>query len=88
MSKPSNPPAFPVPPCPIKEEGHSCSYDDERGITARDYFAIRASEKDINEYRGSKPHGRLANYNIPEFTREEARYMFADAMLAEREKEV
>jgi len=52
----------------------------------RDDFAIRASEKDIEEFRGVKalPDSFLT---IPEFTREEARYRFADSMLKEREKE-
>ena len=79
MSKPNNPPAFPVPPCPIKEEGHSCSYDDERGITTRDYFAAKVLG-----------HIALKDAMMKDTFEGAARtaYIYADAMLAEREKEV
>ena len=45
------------------------------GLSIRDYMAIHASEGDIN---------RVLEYNMT--TRQQARYMHADAMLAERDK--
>lgn len=68
-------PAFPV--------AHSADGINE-GMTLRDYFAIRATEEEIKLYRGSKPF-EGSTMNVPEFTREEARYRFADAMLKQRE---
>ena len=50
-------------------------YSENRGMTLRDYMAIHASEEDIN---------RVLEYNM--ITRQQARYMHADAMLAERDK--
>ncbi len=50
-------------------------YSENRGMTLRDYMAIHASEEDIN---------RVLEYNMT--TRQQARYMHADAMLRERNK--
>ena len=50
-------------------------YSENRGMTLRDYMAIHASEDDIN---------RVLEYNM--ITRQQARYMHADAMLLERDK--
>ena len=50
-------------------------YSENRGMTLRDYMAIHASEDDI---------ARVLEYNMT--TRQQARYMHADAMLAERAK--
>ena len=50
-------------------------YSENRGMTLRDYMAIHASEEDI---------ARVLEYNMT--TRQQARYMHADAMLAERDK--
>ena len=50
-------------------------YSENRGMTLRDYMAIHASEDDIN---------RVLEYNM--ITRQQARYMHADAMLLERNK--
>ena len=50
-------------------------YIENRGMTLRDYMAIHASEGDIN---------RVLEYNM--ITRQQARYMHADAMLAERDR--
>lgn len=57
------------------------------GISVRDYIAVRATEEDIKNYmpshsglQGKAITGRLAK------TREEAKYMYADAMLEERSK--
>lgn len=48
------------------------------GMTLRDYFAARAGEEDISYYREFK-------YGLPSCTREQAKYRYADAMLAARE---
>ena len=45
------------------------------GLSIRDYMAIHASEEDI---------ARVLEYNM--ITRQQARYMHADAMLKERAK--
>ena len=45
------------------------------GLSIRDYFAVHASEEDI---------ARVLEYNM--ITRQQARYMHADAMLLERAK--
>jgi hypothetical protein len=47
------------------------------GMTLRDYFAIHATEQDIIEYISCKPKGYIS--------RECARYMYADAMMKQRE---
>lgn len=76
MTKPNNPPAFPVPPCPIKEEGHGHSYDDDQGMSLRDYFAIGALQ------------GMLSHENGPRLdVAPTIAYQMADALLAEREKQ-
>lgn len=49
------------------------------GITKRDYFAATASDEDIAEIM----HGLR---DICKITRQQARYVHADAMLAELEK--
>ena len=56
---------------------------DNEGMTLRDWFATNASEQDINHWSSGwvKSHGREVVRN---FSREEARYRFADAMLAAR----
>ena len=68
-------PAFPVPGL----------MDDEsfNGMSVRDYFAAKASGADIGEIMGSHFDYDSDVYTI---TRQQARYMHADAMLAERAK--
>jgi hypothetical protein len=53
-------------------------------ITLRDYYAAHALEDDIAKHRGCKPYSDRSTLMVPEFTREEARFRFADAMLAAR----
>ncbi|MDR6511509.1 hypothetical protein J2792_002381 [Novosphingobium capsulatum] len=50
------------------------------GLTIRDWFAAHAREMDIDEHRAFGAEGEWTN------TREQARYAFADAMLAARAK--
>ena len=61
------------PAFPCEYEGSTRS--DASGISIRDYFATHASEEDI---------ARVLEYNM--ITRQQARYMHADAMLLERSK--
>ncbi len=66
------------------------------GMTLRDYFAARASEEDIQRHLFTgrivevvveRTNGRKEIDKQPEFqTREQARYAFADAMLAARKQ--
>lgn len=84
MAKPNNPPAFPTDP-------RSLAHKPGDGMTLRDYFAIRASEEDIEHYRVKEfeYHSQSKTTSVKYlFTREQARFRFADAMLVEREKEV
>ena len=87
MSKDTGGPAFPV-----RTAMFDCT---QPGMTLRDYFAIHASEEDIQRHL---PTGRVIDVVIPngfggksvekrsEYrTREQARYAFADDMLKARE---
>lgn len=59
------------------------------GMTVRDWFATHAGEEDIAAYREfSIDHdaSTLMPCGYYKYTREQARYRFADAMLAERAK--
>jgi hypothetical protein len=47
-------------------------------MSLRDWLAGQASEEDISEHRRNWPHG------TSQPTREEAKYLYADAMLAAR----
>lgn len=57
------------------------------GITIREWWAAQASEEDIREFRAYPPweHEGKFKYKIkgPKYTRVQARYRFADAMLKE-----
>ena len=56
------------------------------GMTLRDYFAAAASDDDVLDVRHTY---YMANVDKPDFmalTQAQARYMHADAMLAERAK--
>jgi hypothetical protein len=87
----NNPPAFPsgndVTLGDWKSHGHS-------GMTLRDYFAAKASEEDIEEHSvGSKSREAVARgTGFPyikreevHYTREQAKFRYADAMLKARE---
>ncbi len=68
-------PAFPVPDSDSR--GHiECSHI---GMTLRDYFAAKASEDDIKAHRTTDGSGLYIG------SREEAKFAYADAMLAARE---
>jgi hypothetical protein len=54
--------------------------------TLRDYFAARASDKDVSEYRGKFVNIEDVDEYHYEYTREQAKYRYADAMLAAREE--
>ena len=58
------------------------------GMTLRDWFASHASETDIEEYRGLSvdPEGPISTSLYYQFTREQAKYRYADAMIKEREE--
>ena len=68
----------------------------EHGMTLRDYFAAKASDADIEALRErtkreevqiSSMGRREISFVVPREWRQIARYMHADAMLAERSKE-
>ena len=70
-------PAFPVP------DSHHANGQVQygaNGMTLRDWFASQALEDDISEHAG----GWLVKSSKWEFTREQAKYRYADAMLAAR----
>ena len=85
-------PAFPAPEAARWHFADPSAY---LGMTLRDYFAAKASEEDINEHiwKGHKEQfvvdegmgkSRLASREAM-WTREEAKYRYADAMLKARE---
>ena len=74
------------------DNGHSTNQD---GMDLRDYFAARATEQDIKNYErddgkeifGTDSFGRQwKQVETTYFTREEAKYRYADAMMKAREK--
>ena len=80
-------PAFPAPA--------GVSHITEQGMTLRDYFASKASEEDIKAHQdgGVKEqvvddylNGRkkIVHCNV-RYTREQAKYRYADAMLKARQ---
>ena len=70
-------PAFPTVYANL--EGHYGT----TGISMRDYFAAKASDADVGEIMGRHFDFDTDKYTI---TRQQARYIHADAMLAERAK--
>ena len=52
------------------------------GMTLRDWFAGNATEEDVAHWLA------IMILNEHPITREEAKYLYADAMIAERDKEV
>ena len=95
----NNPPAFPgkQKALLIKSEHSDIAKEyeiDQNGMTLRDYFAAKATEKDVEEYeRGSRikevPRkdgvGSDRVREIVYYTREQAKFRYADAMLKARE---
>lgn len=75
MSKPANPPAFPNDP-------RTQLGDDFQGMTLRDWFAGQATDQDVIDYIFVDS----GDWASPSRSRAAARYAFADAMLAERER--
>jgi len=51
------------------------------GMSLRDYFASHASDSDVERWM------EIYSFNGTPITEEEAKYAYADAMLAERQKE-
>lgn len=82
MNKNDGGPAFPVTP-----ENYDMSGYCGEGMTLRDYFAAKASEEDIKQFMPDR--SGLQGHAITDMlakNRQQARYMHADAMLAERAK--
>ncbi len=76
------------PAFPSTVEHGDGSYTNYRGLTVRDYIAVHASEADIAAHR-TMLHTVADNVKVASSyvsAREEARYQYADAMLAERAK--
>jgi hypothetical protein len=86
-------PAFPRN---ILDHGHNVTTIHESGMSLRDYFAAHASEEDIKYWQPmgvmvtqvrELRNGSKQLYEAPGmYTREQARYRYADAMLAAREQ--
>ena len=76
MNKENDGPAFPI----VHPDGSGVQY---YGMTLRDYFAVRATEQDIENHRAYKidPQGGPPIYTM---TVEQGKYAYADAMLAAR----
>jgi len=95
----NNPPAFPgkQKALLIKSEhsGIAKEYEiDQNGMTLRDYFAAKATEQDIKNYEQDDGKeisgtdslgGEWKRREIIYYTREQAKFRYADAMLKARE---
>lgn len=66
---------------PYGEGGQAFPSDTRSGMYLRDWFAANASDDDIAEIIGVE-----REIGTPAITRQQARYIHADAMLAERAK--
>jgi hypothetical protein len=88
----NNPPAFPHT---VEYKGSDCGgVVPHGGMTLRDYFAAKASEEDIEDHlngpkaehivKDSGGMHRIVHRNTI-YTREQAKYRYADAMLKARE---
>lgn len=79
-----NPAAFPQTHVRVDQKDGNIEFTGfQDGMTLRDYFAAKASEEDIAEYRlHAEPdeHGHLR----PKMSREQAKFAYADAMLKAR----
>lgn len=80
------------PAFPGLHPSQECRFNDP-GMTLRDYFAAKATEEDINAHREgpmeehivSDVKGRkLITHRSTRYTREQAKYRYADAMLKVR----
>ena len=83
MPKDNGGPAFPMPPS--QRNPMEVQYFDPStapGMSLRDYFAIHASDKDVEYMQNIGFNGEKCRPPSVE----EARFMFADAMIAERNK--
>lgn len=65
-------------PCGYHRDGNSA---DQAGMTLRDWFAGQASEEDVRHWQSV-----MAANDMP-VSREESKYVYADRMLAARERE-
>jgi hypothetical protein len=75
MAKNDGGPAFPV----VAPGGWgTCQY--EGGMTLRDYFAAHATDADVQRWI------KIASLNNLSVSHEQAKFMYADAMITAREK--
>jgi hypothetical protein len=77
-------PAFPMAGSTREWDDVKKQWKPQEGMTLRDWFAGQATEEDIEAHTGGDIHpqtGRLYN----QMTREQAKYAYADAMIAARE---
>lgn len=77
MSKTDGEPAF---PCNSPDGLETYS-----GMTLRDYFAATATDEDVKEFMGFHQGDGYAGTR-PTHTRVQARYLYADSMILERDK--
>ena len=79
---------------PVLETPAGVSYITEQGMTLRDYFAAKASEEDIKAHQEGGVKEQVVDdlngrkkivYCDVRYTREQAKYRYADAMLKARE---
>jgi hypothetical protein len=81
-------PAFPVPGYQTSDGGVILHHEGSPGMTLRDYFAVAATEADIEERlpRTCGEASELFKADGIKRTRVWARYRHADLMIAERTK--
>jgi hypothetical protein len=82
MSEKDGGPAFPIPGLSNLPNGEFIHPNG--GMSLRDYIAISASEEDILAHGGETDFG--PGWEARGRSREAAKYAYADAMLAERNK--
>jgi hypothetical protein len=79
---------------PVLKTPAGVSYITEQGMTLRDYFAAKASEEDIKAHQEGGVKEQVVDdlngrkkivYCNVRYTREQAKYRYADAMLKARE---
>ena len=87
-------PAFPAEEWINSDDPSAVNPIRHKGMSLRDYFAAKASEEDIKAHQDGgmqeqvvddlNGRKRIVNCNV-RYTREQAKYRYADAMMKERQ---
>jgi len=80
-----NPLAFPRPFSKDDTGDYPREVWQQAGMTLHDWFVGQATDADVKEFQYFRGTGDICKQ--PQYTRVEAKFLYADAMLAERAKE-